>query len=59
MALADADRDAAIARRRRPATGEAAEACELCDAQIPAARRLAVPGVRLCVACQGRMENVR
>ena len=26
--------------------------CEECDAQIPAARRKAVPGVRLCVACQ-------
>ncbi len=26
--------------------------CEECDASIPAARRKAVPGVRLCVACQ-------
>ncbi|MEO6800884.1 MAG: DksA/TraR family C4-type zinc finger protein [Rhodanobacter sp.] len=26
--------------------------CEECDALIPAARRKAVPGVRLCVACQ-------
>jgi phage/conjugal plasmid C-4 type zinc finger TraR family protein len=26
--------------------------CEDCDAPIPAARREAVPGVRLCVACQ-------
>lgn len=26
--------------------------CEDCDAQIPEARRKAVPGVRLCVACQ-------
>lgn len=26
--------------------------CEACDAPIPAARRQAVPGVRLCVACQ-------
>jgi RNA polymerase-binding transcription factor DksA len=26
--------------------------CEECDAPIPAARRKAVPGVRLCVACQ-------
>jgi phage/conjugal plasmid C-4 type zinc finger TraR family protein len=26
--------------------------CEECDAPIPAARREAVPGVRLCVACQ-------
>lgn len=26
--------------------------CEECDTAIPAARRKAVPGVRLCVACQ-------
>lgn len=26
--------------------------CEQCDAEIPAARRKAVPGVRLCVPCQ-------
>lgn len=26
--------------------------CEECDESIPEARRAAVPGVRLCVACQ-------
>jgi phage/conjugal plasmid C-4 type zinc finger TraR family protein len=26
--------------------------CEQCDAAIPEARRKAVPGVRLCIACQ-------
>ena len=26
--------------------------CEECDAPIPEARRVAVPGVRLCIACQ-------
>ena len=26
--------------------------CEECDTEIPEARRKAVPGVRLCVACQ-------
>ena len=26
--------------------------CEDCEGEIPAARRKAVPGVRLCVACQ-------
>ncbi|UPT55483.1 TraR/DksA family transcriptional regulator [Dickeya zeae] len=30
--------------------------CESCDAPIPAARREAVPGVRLCVYCQGDAE---
>jgi phage/conjugal plasmid C-4 type zinc finger TraR family protein len=26
--------------------------CATCNAEIPQARRLALPGVRLCVACQ-------
>lgn len=26
--------------------------CEECDAEIPEARRQAIPGVRLCVPCQ-------
>jgi phage/conjugal plasmid C-4 type zinc finger TraR family protein len=26
--------------------------CEECDAEIPEARRKAIPGVRLCVTCQ-------
>lgn len=51
--------DEAIARMRarsaRRVTAEAAEAAEECDEcgePIPEARRRAVPGVRLCVACQ-------
>lgn len=31
--------------------------CEACDAPIPEARRKAVPGVRLCVACQEAQDN--
>lgn len=30
--------------------------CEECDAPIPEARRQAVPGVRLCVACQEALD---
>ncbi len=30
--------------------------CEACDTAIPEARRKAVPGVRLCVACQERHD---
>jgi len=33
-------------------TGPSLARCEDCDAKIPAARRKAVPGVRLCVPCQ-------
>jgi phage/conjugal plasmid C-4 type zinc finger TraR family protein len=32
--------------------GPSLERCEECDAEIPQARREAVPGVRLCVHCQ-------
>ena len=32
--------------------GPSLEYCEECGVQIPAARRKALPGVRLCVACQ-------
>ncbi|MDP5306751.1 DksA/TraR family C4-type zinc finger protein [Paracoccus spongiarum] len=39
---------------------EAAEVCADCDEPIPAARRAAIPGVQLCVACQsGRDRQAR
>ncbi len=41
----------ARARSRLP-KGPGLSRCEECDAPIPEARRRAVPGVRLCVACQ-------
>ena len=49
----DATVDDAIARARRQlGQGPGLQHCEECDAPIPLARRQAVPGVRLCVACQ-------
>lgn len=39
------------ARKQLP-QGPGLTHCEECDAPIPEARRKAVPGVRLCVACQ-------
>jgi phage/conjugal plasmid C-4 type zinc finger TraR family protein len=33
-------------------TGPSLESCAECGARIPEARRAAIPGVRLCVACQ-------
>jgi RNA polymerase-binding transcription factor DksA len=33
--------------------------CADCDAEIPEARRIAIPGVRLCVACQHRARSRR
>lgn len=35
-----------------------AEECEECGDEIPEARRLAVPGVQLCVFCQEKHERL-
>ncbi len=49
----DASIDDAVAQvRRRMPRGESRSECEACGEPIPEARRQAVPGVRLCVACQ-------
>lgn len=45
--------DAVRRARSRVPRGPSLKHCEECDAAIPAARRKAVPGVRLCVMCQG------
>ncbi|HEX6833264.1 MAG TPA: DksA/TraR family C4-type zinc finger protein [Rudaea sp.] len=45
-------KDAIKRVRARTPKGPSLEQCEECDARIPEARRKAVPGVRLCVACQ-------
>jgi phage/conjugal plasmid C-4 type zinc finger TraR family protein len=42
--------------RSRLPTGPGLAQCEECDAAIPEARRKAVPGVRLCVACQSARD---
>lgn len=46
--------DRARARLRQ---GPGLTHCEDCDAPIPEARRQAVPGVRLCVACQEQEDT--
>lgn len=37
--------------------GPGLERCAECDAEIPQARREAVPGVRLCVSCQEERDQ--
>ena len=44
------------AREQLP-QGESLSNCEECGKEIPAARREAVPGVRLCVACQSEHDE--
>lgn len=37
--------------------GSSATFCEECDQPIPEPRRVAIPGVQLCVACQSAIEK--
>ena len=43
--------------RSKLAQGPGRTRCEECDSAIPEARRKAVPGVRLCVACQEQRDR--
>ena len=49
--------DAVLAARARMPAGEGLEECEECGEAIPAGRRLALPGVRTCVACQSGRDG--
>lgn len=42
---------------RADSAGAARSTCIHCGEPIPAARRLAVPGVRFCVECQTDLEG--
>jgi RNA polymerase-binding transcription factor DksA len=37
-------------------TGVSADDCEVCGAEIPVARQIAVPGTQTCVMCASRAE---
>ncbi len=45
-------KDAIERARSQLPRGASLRTCEACEVPIPEARRQAVPGVRLCVACQ-------
>ena len=51
--------DAVRRARAQLPTGVSLSHCEECDAEIPSARREAVPGVRLCVTCQSTVDAQR
>lgn len=40
-------------------SGESRLHCAECDSPIPEARRLAMPGVQLCVACQAQADRAQ
>lgn len=49
--------DAVKQARNRLPKGESATHCDECEKEIQQARRDAVPGVRLCVACQSEVDE--
>ena len=49
--------DAIRQARSRLGSGVSLSHCVDCGASIPQARQLAVPGVRLCVACQAEQDK--
>ena len=49
--------DALLRVRGRLPQGESLRYCEECGEEIPAARRGAIKGVRLCIACQSEQES--
>ncbi|WP_071886737.1 TraR/DksA family transcriptional regulator [[Enterobacter] lignolyticus] len=52
--LEERERQIRHARRAHLAPGRLT--CEDCDTPIPEARRIAIPGVTLCVHCQNLLE---
>ena len=50
-------KDGILRARSQLGQGPGLERCEDCDASIPEARRKAVPGVRLCIACQEAQDR--
>ena len=54
----DATLDSAVARARQDLpNGESLSHCEACGEPIAERRRLVLPGVRLCLACQAEQEK--
>ena len=51
--------DAIQRARSQLPKGESLKHCEECDAAIPEARRQAIAGVRLCVACQAEHDKAQ
>jgi phage/conjugal plasmid C-4 type zinc finger TraR family protein len=50
-------KDGILRAQSRMPQGPGLAHCAECSAEIPAARRAAIPGVRLCVACQDEQDS--
>ncbi|MCG8710160.1 DksA/TraR family C4-type zinc finger protein [Brenneria sp. 4F2] len=49
--------DAIAHARSQLSNGESAHHCDECGADIPEARRKALPGVRYCINCQEKLDK--
>jgi len=49
--------DAVLLARARMPSGDSAHDCRDCGEEIPERRRLALPGVQTCVACQAERDR--
>jgi phage/conjugal plasmid C-4 type zinc finger TraR family protein len=56
--IEDTVTDGVLRARAAMPAGEGATHCDECGAEIPEGRRRAVPGARLCVACQSVRDRV-
>jgi phage/conjugal plasmid C-4 type zinc finger TraR family protein len=52
-------KDGVLRVQQQLPSGAAATRCGACGTAIPEARRQAIPGVRLCVACQDAEDRAR
>ncbi|KXU39399.1 hypothetical protein AXE65_08695 [Ventosimonas gracilis] len=57
--IEDSILDAVARARSSLPRGESLHHCAECDAPIPEARRSALPGVRLCIACQSEQDKTQ
>lgn len=57
--IQDSINDAVARIQRQIPRGESLEFCEECGEAIPEKRRKALPGVRLCIACQQEADAER
>jgi len=55
--MADSIEDEVARARSRLPRGESLLVCEECGEDIPASRRKALPGVRLCIECQNERDR--
>ncbi len=55
--IADTITDGVLTARARLPVGEGCQHCVACGAEIPEARRKALPGARTCVTCQSGRDS--